>query len=261
MISHPDSAAQRKKAALALLIVLVGASAALGVWLFVCSKYGYGTGGGPPGPAEKITAHPVTTEMAQRSEAQSNRQAPRFDLEGTDGNMHALTGATKDGPLVLLFIRYNCPCSETAQPFFNRLWQGYHEKVGFLGVINGDMTKAKAWQSANQIPFTILADPKESVIQSYEAEHSAYSALVTSNGALEKLWPGFSKTMLNTLSKRLAELTGQEPAALQVADAPEEMYSGCPFKWASAAKSAAGDKRTGERDIGQVSPSGGKGEK
>ena len=253
MVSQPDSADHPIKASLAVFIVLVVASVTLCIWVFLRSKSGDGLRATEPRFAEKRTAHPVTTEkrtahpvtteMSQRSDAQSKRQAPPLDLEGTDGKVHSLAATTKDGPLVLLFIRYNCPCSETAQPFFNRLWQGYHEKVAFLGVINGDMTQAKEWQSSNSVPFPILPDPTESVIRSYKAEHSAYSALIIPNGDLEKLWPGFSKTMLLTLSKRLAELAGQEPADLQVADAPDEMYSGCPFKWTSAAeKPAAGEQ-------------------
>lgn len=216
---------------IAIFLVLALASCGLCVWLLVRPKTEEKLPKHETHLAESITAHPVTSEMTRTSTAHSNRPAPTFVLNGTDGKSYSLDTVTRDRPLVLLFIKYNCPCSETAQPFFNQLWQGYHEKVAFLGVINADMTKAKAWQADNKVPFPLLSDPNEAMIQGYEAEHSAYSALITSGGELERLWPGFSKAMLQSLSQRLAQLTDQQPADLSIGHAPEEMYSGCPFNW------------------------------
>jgi peroxiredoxin len=236
MTSGPSSADIKMKITIAIFLVLAIASFGLTVWVLVRPNSGNNlplreARSTAPGSPDKTTAHPVTPEMTSNSAAQSNRVAPSFALEGTDGNMHRLAQDTLDRPLVLVFIMNTCPCSTTAQPFFNKLWQAFHDKVAFLGVINSDMTEAKAWQSTNNVPFPILPDPKEAVIRSYKAEHSAYSALITSNGDLEKLWPGFSKTMLQATGKRLAELTGQKPPDFSFADAPEKMFSGCPFTW------------------------------
>ena len=107
--------------------------------------------------------------------------------------MHQLAADSLDRPVILVFIMKSCPCSTTAQPFFNTLWQAYQEKARFLGVIDSDMTEAKAWQMANKVPFPLLPDPKESVIGSYKAEHSAYSASSRLMVSLRSYGPAFPK--------------------------------------------------------------------
>jgi hypothetical protein len=64
----------------------------------------------------------------------------------------------------------------------------------------------------------------------YKAESSAYVALVSKEGAIEKLWPGYSAEMLKDASERLARLSGIEVRAIDPTDAPTEMTTGCPFE-------------------------------
>ncbi len=219
------------KITLGFFVFLAIASLSFCGWLLFKSKVAPESKPKEPVLEIKTTDHPVTPEMAKQSAADSDRPAPSFAMKGGDGKSFSLETMTKGRPLVLVFIKTDCPCSVTAQPFFNELWQAHKKYVTFIGVINKNLFVANRWQKENKVPFPILADPNESLIRKYRAEYSAYSALVTPDGHLEKLWPGFSKEMLHKMNRRLSELTGQETPTLTFPDAPDEMYSGCPFEW------------------------------
>jgi hypothetical protein len=82
------------------------------------------------GPAK----HVVTEEMAEVSRAMIERAAPAFDALGSDGRRHTLGEQCRRGLVALTFARDGCPCSEAAQPFFDRLHAAY-PGAGFFGVI------------------------------------------------------------------------------------------------------------------------------
>ena len=132
-------------------------------------------------------------------------------------------------PLVLVFIKDGCPCSESAQPFYNQLAQLYGEESRFLGVINGDLEVAARWGKVNKVAFPIMADAEQTIIRDYQAFNSAYVALVQ-DGQIRRLWPGYSTGMLREAGAMLAELTGRPEGPLDLLDAPEEPYSGCPYE-------------------------------
>ena len=69
--------------------------------------------------------HVVTPSMAEASRGMVFRQAPAFTLKATDGAEYSLGELIHEGPLLLTFIKIGCPCSEAAQPFFNRLRAAY----------------------------------------------------------------------------------------------------------------------------------------
>lgn len=88
--------------------------------------------------------HVVTPSMAEASRGMVFRQAPAFTLKATDGAEYSLGELIREGPLLLTFIKIGCPCSEAAQPFFNRLRAAYpHARI--LGVIDGDLGPANLW--------------------------------------------------------------------------------------------------------------------
>jgi peroxiredoxin len=115
------------------------------------------------------------------------------------------------------------------QPFFNQLARAYAPSVGFLGVIDRQSEEARSWGRANQVPFPILADPDLAIVRAYGASNSAYVALIDKRHQIEKFWPGVSEGMLDDLNQRLARLAGIEPRPIDASEAPEDLYSGCPF--------------------------------
>jgi hypothetical protein len=54
-------------------------------------------------------------------------------------------------------------------------------------------------------------------------------ALINKSGQVEELWPGYSATMLQDLNRRAATLAGLAVESVETPDAPDELYSGCPY--------------------------------
>ena len=128
--------------------------------------------------------------------------------QATDESLYDIKELTKDGPVVLVFIKDGCPCSEAAQPFFNLLFDAYGKHARFFGIFDGDVTVARKWAKHNLVGFPILSDPDLRTVHEYKAENSAYVALIAKGGRIEKLWPGYSAEMLADAAARLARLTG-----------------------------------------------------
>ncbi len=173
--------------------------------------------------------HFVTPAMLASSSKMAEQVAPGFQSEATDGKGYRLETLVNEGPLVLIFIKDGCPCSLAAQVYFNRLHNAYGSRLPFFGVFDGSVTKAKAWGQGSGVAYPILSDPDLKIVSNYKAENSTYVALITKGGTIEKLWPGYSTEMLKDLSNHVAKLAGVEPKTVDLADAPEEMISGCPY--------------------------------
>ena len=173
--------------------------------------------------------HKVTPRMLRDAEALQARDAPAFHVQDDRGCWHDLAEERADGPVVLIFISDGCPCSVSAEPYWNSLHAAYNGRIRFLGVIDGDAAVARAWGTHNGVPFPILPDPRGQIIRSYGAENSAYVALIDREGRIDAFWPGYSSAMLSALNGRIAQLAGLAESSFDVSDAPEELYSGCPF--------------------------------
>jgi peroxiredoxin len=190
----------------------------------------------PPAPGpdlvviETAQKHFVTPRMIEETGRMTNQLAPEFQAEATDGKTYRLNDAISEGPIVLIFIKDGCPCSRAAELFFNQLHAAHGGHTQFFGIIDAGIPRARAWAEENHVPFPILADPEAQIIHAYKAESSAYTALVLSDGTIEKLWPGYSVEMLNDASRRLAHLGGSDFKAIDLTDAPTELMTGCPFE-------------------------------
>ena len=136
----------------------------------------------------------------------------------------------KSGPVVLVFIKDGCPCSVSAEAYFNQLHAAYRGKIRFVGVIDGDPKTARKWGAIQGVPFPIVPDPKLDLMQSYGATNSAYVALIDRAGRIEEFWPGYSVSMLRDLNSKMSKLAHLETESIETPDAPEDLYSGCPFQ-------------------------------
>jgi len=173
--------------------------------------------------------HPVTAAMSTAADASSGLPAPTLEAEGTDGRRYSPWSDARERPLVLFFIQDGCPCSEAAEPYFQRLHAAHGRDVAFLGVIDGDLKTARDWARGHETPYPILADPGRSLITACRAERSAYVMLVGPGGRIEALWPGYSSGMLVEVGARLARLTRRGEVSLDTRGAPEELASGCSY--------------------------------
>ena len=173
--------------------------------------------------------HPVTEAVSAAAAKASRGRATPVEAMGTDGRWRSPASASERRPLVLFFIQDGCPCSEAAEPHFQRVQAAYGKWASFLGVIDGDTATARGWSERHGTPYPVLADPERRLIAACKAERSAYVMLVARGGSVEALWPGYSAGMLADLGRRLARLTGQAEVPLDTQGAPDEMVSGCSF--------------------------------
>lgn len=191
---------------------------------------------GPPFPSDappivvEDQKHTATAAMRAKAAALEEQPAPLFRTEADDGHTYSLSDLAQKGPLALVFIKDGCPCSVAAGPFYGHLAEGYGSRVRFFGIIDGDIEVARRWAGANHVPFPILCDPGLRIVREYKAENSAYFAIIAPGGAIERYWPGYSAPMLIEANALLARLSGVEPRPIDLTDAPDDFYTGCPFE-------------------------------
>ncbi len=173
--------------------------------------------------------HKVTLQMLKAAREKAERPAPAFKAEASDGKTYDSAEILKGGSFVLIFIKDGCPCSVEAERYFNDIHAAYGGRARFFGVIDGDPKLARKWADAHGVPFPILADPKLEIVHAYGAESSAYVALIDGRGSVAYFWPGYSVEMLRDLSNQVANLGHLKPEKIETPEAPDELYSGCPF--------------------------------
>lgn len=197
-------------------------------WTRLRSEVG-GTESPVPEVFDATTKHVVTGRMAEASRAIERRAAPPFEADGSDGRRRSLAGFAHRGPLVLTFVKVGCPCSEAAQPFLNRLHAAL-PVVPILGVIDVDSEKAQAWAGRFRVEYPLLLDQSNRIVRDYQVENSAYVVVIDAEGRILKHWPGYSAGMLRDLAAMLAGATGIPTPPVDVADAPDDLYTGCPYE-------------------------------
>lgn len=218
-------------------LTIVGAFAGLATVFTVFSWLALDLDSKPPAGAgpdlvviESDEKHKVTPEMLAKTEKAAQTTAPGVLADATDGKTYDLAELSRNGPVVLAFIKEGCPCSVDAQIYFNRLFEAYGARVPFFGVIDAPVNRAGKWGRVNKAAFPILCDVDLAIIHDYKAESSAYLAIVSRGGTIEKLWPGYSVAMLEEASARLAKLAETDVQPIDTTGAPsDEMLTGCPF--------------------------------
>jgi len=161
------------------------------------------------------SGHPVTPFMRQGADFVAGRK------------LEPLRDGLDIRPQVIVFILPDCPCSEDYEPFTHELYRAYGAHVDFLGIVAGTDAEAMAWQQQHRTPFPVLADPNGDIALSYDAQRSAYTALVKDRTVIQKLWPGYSSEMLQELGELAAAAAGISHVTLNTTAAPVKLTSGC----------------------------------
>jgi len=172
--------------------------------------------------------HLVTPGMSESSRAMVKREAPGFREHADNGREYSLEDLIREGPVLLTFIKIGCPCSQAAQPFFNQLAAAY-PGARVLGVIDGDLGPAKLWISKLRVGYPVLLDPIFKLVRAYGVENSAYVIVIDRDGRIAMHWPGYSAPMLQQLGATLATMSMSPIRPIDTRDAPDELYTGCPY--------------------------------
>jgi peroxiredoxin len=181
-------------------------------------------------PAKPATGkHFVTPDQLIECSTLAERRIGPFSAVAHDGARFTWPAAGGARPLVLVFIKRDCPCSVEFEPFFHRLEEQYRDAADFVGVIDADADVARAYAVANKVPYRVLADPDRAIIARFEAKHGGYVALLGVNDQFDSLWPGCSAEMMRALGRRIAALGALAERPLDVSDMPKVLTTGCPF--------------------------------
>ncbi|WP_206291166.1 multicopper oxidase domain-containing protein [Humisphaera borealis] len=173
--------------------------------------------------------HAITPAMTATADRQVGTAAPPVEATDLAGKPLRLAALAQKRPVVLFFIEKDCPCSRDAAKYFGRLSVQYGQNCSVVGVINADTETARNWVKETGAGFPLIADPKLELINAYRVTSSASSILVAPGGAIEKVFPGYSATILGELSANVARLSGTTPPALSFDAAPKDPTSGCAF--------------------------------
>ncbi|MEZ0325682.1 MAG: peroxiredoxin family protein, partial [Fimbriimonas sp.] len=152
--------------------------------------------------------HPVTLAMRQETGSKSAKVAPAFSVKDSQGREVVLGSPGADRPQFLYFVLEGCPCSFEAEPLFHDLANRFQGQVDFVSITDASLLKAKKWDVQMLVPYSVVPDPRKEIIKAYGAKNSVYSALVSRQGKIVKMWPGYSVDLLQDMNKQLAKEAG-----------------------------------------------------
>jgi len=213
-------------------MLALGAPAAIVLWLF-----------GPPAiqsPALRLPIvnsdrsgfhenHLLGPKQLAESNAAARREFADLAADAHDGRRLDWQQLSEGRPVLLVFIKDGCPCNAEFDSYLRRVEKLYRDDVRFVGVIDGGVETARRYVERSRVEYPILADADRRLIHRFKARNGCYSALLTADGALDTLWPGYSADALRDLARRIATLTHVAERLPDVADVPAALTTGCPF--------------------------------
>jgi peroxiredoxin len=173
--------------------------------------------------------HYVTPTQLTASNGVVRRVVDDFAVTTTDGRRLDWSTLSDGRPVVVVFIKDGCPCSVEFEPYFHRLHDAYRGSTRFIGVIDGDASRARRYAEANSVPYAVVADPEQRLIGRFEAKSGGYAALLDPEGVVVGFWPGFSEEAMSDLGRRISVLAGVAERPIETAGLPKTLTTGCPF--------------------------------
>ncbi len=139
-------------------------------------------------------------------------RAPEINLSYLDGRNFSSKDALKDGPLVAAFFKVSCPVCQFAFPFLERMFQAHGKsgKFTLVGVSQDDAADTKAFNREFGVTFSALLDEKGyPVSNAYGLTNVPTIFLISPEGEIESSTVGWSKSDMEQLNQKLAEISGQ----------------------------------------------------
>jgi peroxiredoxin Q/BCP len=134
------------------------------------------------------------------------KQAPEFDLEGSDGKHHKLSDYRGKQIILYFYPKDNTPgCTKEACGFRDLIYSIKEANTIVLGISRDTLKSHDKFINDFQLPFLLLSDPSASMMQSYEAfgEKTMYgkkclgvirsTVVIDQNGIVLKHWTKVAK--------------------------------------------------------------------
>jgi len=176
-----------------------------------------------------IVRHLVTEQMIAETAAAANKLESTITTTDVDGHKRTLGSHDGAKPQFVYFVLDGCPCSYDAEPLFHDLYKQFDGKIDFVSVTNASLDKAKQWSGDLNVPYPVIPDPQEKIIHAYGARAAIYSMLITKDGHIAKMWPGYSVDFLKDMNETMAKLAAVPVKPFDTKYAPKEKATGCAF--------------------------------
>lgn len=177
----------------------------------------------------KEPRHLVTSAMDLLVGSWQRKDAPRFVTADYEGTKVEISG-TQSRPQFVYFIKDGCPCSFEVEPLFKSLARKYKGKIDFIGVIDKGNKEARQWSTDLLVEHPIVPDPKLEIISAFGATNSAFSALVSAEGKVVQMWPGYSRAILQEMNVQMANELNLKATSFDPQWAPVKRSAGCVFE-------------------------------
>ena len=146
----------------------------------------------------------------------AGKNAPPFELKGTNGKLYRLGEALQHGPVLAAFFKVSCPTCQYAFPFVERIYQQLRPQgVQVWGISQDDARASERFAREYGVTFPILIDdyPYETS-RAYGLRYVPTLFLILPSGQVDLMSDGFARTDLVKIQKRLAKHYSVAPPAL-----------------------------------------------
>ncbi len=171
--------------------------------------------------------HPVTEAMLSSAAQKAKSPAPDFSLPDAKGNTFRLGDFSKQMPVVIVSTLTDCPCTMESQPIWNTFAKGLQGKVQFFGLARNSAAEISEFSTNFEVPYPILIDANKEIIKELNVPNSVYVVIVSQDGKIYKIWPGYSKAMVQEMNEILSKLASTKEVALKISEVPDKLASGC----------------------------------
>ncbi|AIE87653.1 peroxiredoxin family protein [Fimbriimonas ginsengisoli] len=178
---------------------------------------------------EPNVRHLVTQAMMEETAAQMRKVAPTMSALDSEGKPVTLGVRNAKRPQFVYFVLDGCPCSYDAEPLFHKLSRKFLGKVDFVSVTNAGQKKAHDWSVQMLVNYPVVPDPEKKIIHAYEAKASVYSALLSTDGHIIKMWPGYSVDLLKDINAEMTKAANVPLTPFDPEYAPTTRATGCAF--------------------------------
>lgn len=178
---------------------------------------------------EAEVRHSVTPQMEKETAEETKKLVTTFEVEDSEGKKVVIGAHHAERPQFVYFVLDGCPCSFDAEPLFHKLHKRFAGKVDFVSVTDAKKDKAHEWSVQMLVNYPVVPDPEKRIIRAYEAKASVYSALISKEGHIIKMWPGYSAGLLQDMNAEFAKAAGVPEEPFDPEYAPKEKATGCAF--------------------------------